>query len=155
MSPKRRRARARRGTASRSRRWTRASAAWGSSATRGTRLDATIAYLRAVAPSELEAGLDRTIVIENRRGSASFTGDQFLLEFAIPTSDTRTPRLAYESAACMPALRGKGGDSSRSVAMPSTPDETTSGRPVPSSAAASVSSARASTPADSMNLDGS
>ena len=48
------------------------------------RLDATIAYLRAVAPSELEAGLDRTIVIENRRGSASFTGDQFLLEFAIP-----------------------------------------------------------------------
>jgi uncharacterized protein len=48
------------------------------------RLDATIAYLREIAPSELEAGLDRAIVIEHRRGSMSFSGSQFLLEFAIP-----------------------------------------------------------------------
>lgn len=48
------------------------------------RLDVTIADLRDIAPSELEAGLVRTIVIENRRGSMSFSGDQFLLEFAIP-----------------------------------------------------------------------
>jgi hypothetical protein len=48
------------------------------------RLDATIAYLREIAPSDLEAGLDRAIVIEHRRGSMSFSGGQFLLEFAIP-----------------------------------------------------------------------
>lgn len=48
------------------------------------RLDATIAYLRAIGPSELEAGLDRTIVIELRGGSLSFSGNQFLLEYAIP-----------------------------------------------------------------------
>jgi len=48
------------------------------------RLDATIAYLREIAPSELEAGLDRTIVIEHRRGSMRASGDQFLLAFAIP-----------------------------------------------------------------------
>ena len=48
------------------------------------RLDATIAYLREIAPSDLEAGLDRTIVIEHPRGSMSFSGGQFLLEFAIP-----------------------------------------------------------------------
>jgi hypothetical protein len=48
------------------------------------RLDATIAYLREIAPSDLEAGLDRTIVIEHRGGSMSFSGGQFLLEFAIP-----------------------------------------------------------------------
>ena len=47
-------------------------------------LDATIAYLRAIAPGDLEAGLDRTIVIENRRGSMRSSGDQFLLAFAIP-----------------------------------------------------------------------
>jgi hypothetical protein len=48
------------------------------------RLEATIAYLREIALSELEAGLDRTIVIEHRRGSMSFSGGQFLLEFAVP-----------------------------------------------------------------------
>jgi uncharacterized protein len=48
------------------------------------RLDATIAYLREIAPSDLEAGLDRAIVIERPRGSLSFSGRQFLREFAIP-----------------------------------------------------------------------
>ena len=48
------------------------------------RLDATIAYLRETAPSGLEAGLNRVIVIEHRRGSMSFSGGQFLREFAIP-----------------------------------------------------------------------
>jgi hypothetical protein len=48
------------------------------------RLDTTIAYLREVAASDLEAGLDRTIVIEHRRGSMTFNGGQFLREFAIP-----------------------------------------------------------------------
>jgi len=48
------------------------------------RLDATIAYLREIAPSDLEAGLDRTIVIEHRHGSMRSSGGQFLLAFAIP-----------------------------------------------------------------------
>ncbi|HEU4328730.1 MAG TPA: DUF1993 domain-containing protein [Roseiflexaceae bacterium] len=48
------------------------------------RLDATIAYLRKIAPSDLEAGLDRTIVIEHPRGSMRSSGSQFLLAFAIP-----------------------------------------------------------------------
>ena len=48
------------------------------------RLDATIAHLREIAPSDLEAGLARAIVIEHRRGSMNFSGDQFLREFAIP-----------------------------------------------------------------------
>jgi hypothetical protein len=48
------------------------------------RLDATIAYLREIPPSALEAGLDRTIVIEHPRGSMSSSGGQFLLAFAIP-----------------------------------------------------------------------
>ena len=47
-------------------------------------LDATIAQVRDVSPSDLEAGLERAIVIEHRRGSLSFSGDQFLREFAIP-----------------------------------------------------------------------
>jgi len=47
-------------------------------------LGTTIAHLREIAPSDLEAGLDRTIVIEHRRGSQSFSGGQFLLEFAVP-----------------------------------------------------------------------
>jgi hypothetical protein len=47
-------------------------------------LDATIAYFREIAPSDLEAGLDRTIVIENRRGSVRSSGRQFLLALAIP-----------------------------------------------------------------------
>lgn len=48
------------------------------------RLDATIAHHRELAPSDLEAGLDRTIVIEHRRGSMSSSGRQFLVAFAIP-----------------------------------------------------------------------
>ncbi|MCP3140973.1 DUF1993 family protein [Pyxidicoccus xibeiensis] len=48
------------------------------------RLDATIAYLRESAPSDLEAGLDRTIVIEHHRGSMRSSGRQFLIAFAIP-----------------------------------------------------------------------
>jgi uncharacterized protein len=48
------------------------------------RLDATISYLREIAPSDLEAGLDRTIVIEHPRGSTRSSGGQFLLAFAIP-----------------------------------------------------------------------
>lgn len=48
------------------------------------RLDATIAQLREIAPSDLEAGLERTIVVEHRRGSMRFRGGQFLVEFAIP-----------------------------------------------------------------------
>jgi hypothetical protein len=47
-------------------------------------LDTTIAYLRDVAPSDLEAGLERAIVIESRRGSTSSIGRQFLLALAIP-----------------------------------------------------------------------
>lgn len=48
------------------------------------RLDATIAYLREIAPGDLEAGLERAIVIEHRRGSMHSSGSQFLLAFAIP-----------------------------------------------------------------------
>jgi hypothetical protein len=48
------------------------------------RLDATIPYLRDIAPGELEAGLDRAIVVEHRRGSMRSSGAQFLLAFAIP-----------------------------------------------------------------------
>lgn len=48
------------------------------------RLDATIAYLRETAPSELEASLDRAIVLEVRAGALNFSGSQFLLEYAIP-----------------------------------------------------------------------
>jgi hypothetical protein len=48
------------------------------------RLDATIAYLREIAPGDLEAGLDREIVIEHRRGSMRSSGRQFLIAFAIP-----------------------------------------------------------------------
>jgi hypothetical protein len=47
-------------------------------------LDATIAYLREIAPGDLEAGLDRVIIIEHRRGSMGASGDQFLVAFAIP-----------------------------------------------------------------------
>jgi hypothetical protein len=48
------------------------------------RLDATIAYLREIAPSDLEAGLDRMIVVEHPRGSTRARGGQFLLAFAVP-----------------------------------------------------------------------
>jgi hypothetical protein len=48
------------------------------------RIDATVAYLRGIAPADLEAGLDRPIVLEHRRGSVSSNGGQFLLGYAIP-----------------------------------------------------------------------
>jgi hypothetical protein len=48
------------------------------------RLEAIITYLREAAPNDLEAGLDRTIVLEHRRGSSSSSGRQFLLALAIP-----------------------------------------------------------------------
>jgi len=48
------------------------------------RLDATIAYLQEIAPSDLEAGLARTVVIEHRGVSMSPRGDQFLVAYAIP-----------------------------------------------------------------------
>lgn len=47
-------------------------------------LDATIAYLQGIAPSDLEAGFDRVIVIEHRGGATRSSGSQFLLAFAIP-----------------------------------------------------------------------
>jgi hypothetical protein len=48
------------------------------------RLDATIAYLRQIAPADLAAGLDREIVIDDRRGSLRASGGRFLVAFAIP-----------------------------------------------------------------------
>lgn len=48
------------------------------------RLDATIGYLREVAPGDLEAGLDRVIVSESRHGSTRCSGGQFLIAYAIP-----------------------------------------------------------------------
>jgi hypothetical protein len=48
------------------------------------RMDATIAFLRDVAPKDLEAGLDREIEIQHRRGSTRAHGSQFLLAMAIP-----------------------------------------------------------------------
>jgi uncharacterized protein len=48
------------------------------------RIGATIAYLQETAMTGLEAGLDRPIVLEHRRGTISSNGGQFLLAFAIP-----------------------------------------------------------------------
>ena len=64
-------------------------------------LDATIAYLREIAPDDLEAGLDRTIVIEHRRGSTSSSGSQFLLAMAIP-------HFFYHVTAAYSILRNEG-----------------------------------------------
>lgn len=47
-------------------------------------LDATIEHLRGIAPGDLEAGLERTIVVEHPRGSVSAHGGRFLLAYAIP-----------------------------------------------------------------------
>jgi hypothetical protein len=47
-------------------------------------IDATIAYLGAVDPEALEAGLERTIELPHRGGSKTFRGDRFLTEFALP-----------------------------------------------------------------------
>ena len=48
------------------------------------RLDATILALRAIAPSELEAGVARPVVFAHRYGTVSATGEQFLLAYALP-----------------------------------------------------------------------
>jgi hypothetical protein len=64
-------------------------------------LDATMAHLRQVGPSDLEAGLAQTIVIEHRRGSMTFNGGQFLLEFALP-------HFYYHLAAAYGILRNQG-----------------------------------------------
>lgn len=81
------------------------------------RLDATIAYLRAAAPSDLEAGLDRLIVL---RGSLRFTGAQFLLEYAIP-------HFFYHVTSAYGILRNQGvqltmgdflGNAARAIARP-------------------------------------
>lgn len=47
-------------------------------------LDATIAYLRELAPGDLEAGLEREILVEHRSGSVRSNGRQFLVGYAIP-----------------------------------------------------------------------
>jgi hypothetical protein len=47
-------------------------------------LDETIAYLRAITPSDLEVGLGKAVVVERPRGSVRATGGQFLIGFAIP-----------------------------------------------------------------------
>lgn len=48
------------------------------------RIDATIATLREVPAADLEAGVDRAIVVEHRRGAVSASGGRFLLAYAIP-----------------------------------------------------------------------
>ncbi|MEO6897743.1 MAG: DUF1993 domain-containing protein [Caldimonas sp.] len=48
------------------------------------RLDATIVHLLRISPGDLEAGLDRAIVLEHRRGATNSSGGQFLVAFAIP-----------------------------------------------------------------------
>ena len=47
-------------------------------------LDETIAYLKQISLDDLQAGLDRTIVIERPQGSTRSSGAQFLVAFAIP-----------------------------------------------------------------------
>ncbi|MET0387598.1 MAG: DUF1993 domain-containing protein [Polyangiales bacterium] len=47
-------------------------------------LAATITYLETIAPSDLEAGLDREVVITHRRGSTRASGRQFIIAFALP-----------------------------------------------------------------------
>jgi hypothetical protein len=48
------------------------------------RIDTTITYLSALAPRDLEAGLERVIEMQHRGTSKQFSGSQFLVEFAIP-----------------------------------------------------------------------
>jgi hypothetical protein len=48
------------------------------------RIDAAITQLQSISPSDLEAGLSRAVEVRNPRGSMQFTGDKFLLEFALP-----------------------------------------------------------------------
>jgi hypothetical protein len=48
------------------------------------RIDDTLLHLGALPAEELELGLERVIEIEHRGVPKTFTGSQFLLEFAIP-----------------------------------------------------------------------
>jgi hypothetical protein len=47
-------------------------------------IDGAIAYLEAIDPAALEAGLDRTIELPIRGRTKSYRGDRFLIEFAVP-----------------------------------------------------------------------
>ena len=47
-------------------------------------IDATVAHLQGISAAELDAGFDRPLVFEHRRGSVSSTGGHFLIAFAIP-----------------------------------------------------------------------
>jgi hypothetical protein len=47
-------------------------------------IDSAIAYLEAIDPAALEAGLDRAIELPVRGRTKSFRGDRFLIEFALP-----------------------------------------------------------------------
>lgn len=47
-------------------------------------IDSAIAYLEAIDPAALEAGLDRAIELPWRGRMKSFRGDRFLIEFALP-----------------------------------------------------------------------
>ncbi|HEX3597498.1 MAG TPA: DUF1993 domain-containing protein [Polyangiaceae bacterium] len=49
------------------------------------RIDSALAFLGAVEPAALEAGLARTIEMSHRGGSKAFRGDRFLAEFALPS----------------------------------------------------------------------
>ena len=47
-------------------------------------IDGAIAYLEAIEPAALEAGLGRTIELPMRGRTKAYRGDRFLLEFALP-----------------------------------------------------------------------
>lgn len=47
-------------------------------------IDSAIAYLEAIDPAALEAGLDRAIELPMRGRTKSYRGDRFLIEFALP-----------------------------------------------------------------------
>jgi hypothetical protein len=64
-------------------------------------VDATIAYLRAVPPTDVEAGLDRPIVIEHPRGTMRSVGSHFLVAFAVP-------HFFYHLTAAYSILRNQG-----------------------------------------------
>ena len=65
------------------------------------RLDETIAFLREIAPSDLEASLDQAIVVEHRHASMRSSGAQFLLAYAIP-------HFFYHVSAAYAILRNQG-----------------------------------------------
>ncbi len=48
------------------------------------RIDATIAHLQQVPAHDVEAGLDREIVLEHPHGTIRCRGGQFLVAYAIP-----------------------------------------------------------------------